>query len=440
MNTYSEYKDSGIDWIGKIPKGWELGAFKYYFDLYSGFGFPQELQGIEKGKFPFFKVSDINGFGTYISQASNYVEDEVVQQRRWKILPKKTILCAKIGEALRKNHRKISEVESLIDNNMLGIKPKQDLIYAFYLLKIIDMDWFVNPGAVPSISVQKLKYEKIPLPPLPEQKAIASFLDNKTSKINDLVKNKQKLIDLLKEQRLAIINHAVTKGLNKDVELVDSNVNWIGQVPKHWTVNKLKYVSKLLFSNVDKKTNDGETLVKSCNYVDVYKNEFIDENISFLDISATDNEIDKFSIKKGDVLVTKDSETPQDIAVPALATFELNNILCGYHLAMIREKEDLLGEFVFRIFQSKDFNTHFEISAKGVTRYGLSMEAFKNAFVPIPPLSEQKEIVKFLNNETSQIDKSIEKIQKEIELLQEYKEALISEAVTGKIKIKEDTK
>jgi type I restriction enzyme S subunit len=208
----------------------------------------------------------------------------------------------------------------------------------------------------------------------------------------------------------------------------DSGIEWLGEIPEHWEIKKLKYLSTLLFSNVDKKKYDDESEVKSCNYVDVYKNDYITENIDFLEITATKSEISKFSIQKGDVLVTKDSETANDIAVPALVKQELSNIVCGYHLSLIRPKK-LQGDYLFRLFQSS-VNEHFTINAKGVTRYGLGLDAFYNVYLPTPPLSEQQSIATFLYQKTSQIDTLIEKKQKQIELLKEERIAIINQAVT----------
>ena len=117
-----------------------------------------------------------------------------------------------------------------------------------------------------------------------------------------------------------------------------SGIDWIGDIPEHWEVKRLKDVADVKFSSIDKHSYDDEASVKLCNYIDVYKNEFINSSISFMDGSASESEYEKLKLRKGDVLATKDSETPQDIAVPALVNEELNNIVCGYHLALIRPR------------------------------------------------------------------------------------------------------
>jgi len=210
-----------------------------------------------------------------------------------------------------------------------------------------------------------------------------------------------------------------------------SGIEWIVEVPEHWNVKKLKYIALVQPSNVDKKTNEGEQDVLLCNYVDVYKNEFIDDSINFMEATANENEVEKFRLQNGDVLITKDSETPQEIAIPAYVKIEKPNLLCGYHLAQIRSFPYVLyGEYLFRLFQAKDFNINFEIAANGITRYGLGIDAVKDVGVILPPLSEQTAIAAYLDDKTAQIDSLISKKQKMIELLKEELIAEINHTVT----------
>lgn len=218
-------------------------------------------------------------------------------------------------------------------------------------------------------------------------------------------------------------------------------VEWIGQIPEHWDVERLKYTALVQPSNVDKKSLDGETSVLLCNYMDVYKNEFIDQSMNFMEATATDSEIEKFKIKKGDVLVTKDSETPDDIANPAFVKSDLENVICAYHLTQIRpERERLLGEYLFRLFQEDKYKAQFEVNANGVTRFGLSVSAFSDAFVPLPPTLEQTAIAAYLDEKTARIDKLIANKQRLIDLLKEERTAVINHAVTKginpKVKLK----
>jgi len=209
----------------------------------------------------------------------------------------------------------------------------------------------------------------------------------------------------------------------------DSGVEWLGEIPEHWDCKKLKFLAIVQPSNVDKKTLEGEELVFLCNYSDVYNNDWITDEISFMQASATSSEIEKFLISKGDVIITKDSENPYDIAVPALVYQNFDNVLCGYHLTHIKPIK-LDGKFLFRLFQSSRFNAQFIVSANGVTRFGLPQRVINDAYVATPPLDEQKAIAAFLDYKTQQIDQLIAKKEALLEKLDEKRTALISQAVT----------
>jgi type I restriction enzyme S subunit len=269
------------------------------------------------------------------------------------------------------------------------------------------------------------------VPPVSDQNKITKYLDHITQQIENFIAKKLKFIDLLKEQRQSIINDAVTKGIDKNVTLIKTNY---GLIPEKWSSKRLKFIADVRFSNVDKHTIEDETLVRLCNYVDVYKNDYITNDLELMMASATPSEIEKFKIQKGDVIITKDSESANDIAVSTFVCEDLDNVVCGYHLALIRaDVKQILSEYVFRAFQSKEVNAYFEVEATGVTRVGLSMGEITGVRINYPnSLKEQQEIVNYIKAETATIDTAIAKTQKEIELIKEYKEALISEAVTGR--------
>nr|MBC8481073.1 restriction endonuclease subunit S [Planctomycetota bacterium] len=211
----------------------------------------------------------------------------------------------------------------------------------------------------------------------------------------------------------------------------DSGVEWIGKTPKHWGMIRLKELATIQNSNVDKKSHENEISVRLCNYVDVYKNEFISSSQDFMQATANKSEIKRFSIKKCDVLITKDSETCDDIAVPALATESIEGVLCGYHLAQFRTKQKmLLGSYLFRLFQSISYGFRFVISAKGITRVGLGQSAIADSLTPVPPLSEQKAIADYLDTKTVQIDRKINLLTQKVTQYGKFKQSLIDETVT----------
>ena len=166
-----------------------------------------------------------------------------------------------------------------------------------------------------------------------------------------------------------------------------SGVEWLGEVPSHWEVRRLRNVAELRVSNVDKHVRENEHSVQLCNYVDVYKNDYITDHLDFMQATATTEEIERFRLERDDVLVTKDSETWDDIGVPALVIEPVPDLISGYHLALLRPRSDIVaGSYLLRALQSKGLAYQFHIEANGVTRYGLSHGGIKSAWLPLPPV------------------------------------------------------
>lgn len=292
------------------------------------------------------------------------------------------------------------------------------------------------------IPMELLKCEPFPRPPSEEQTAIARYLDHIGRRINRYVQAKQKLIALLEEQKQAIIQEAVTGRIDVRTgkpyaAYKDSGVEWLGEVPEHWEVRRLRNVTEVRFSNVDKHSKEGEKAVRLCNYSDVYHNDRIHSGMNFMRATASDNEVNRFRLVTGDVLITKDSETWDDIGVPACVESTGPDIVCGYHLALLRPLTEMVnGEFLHATLPCQSVATQLHVRANGVTRFGLSQGAIKSIWLQIPPFSEQTAIVLYLDEKTSKIDKAITRTQREIELLREYHQRLISDVVTGKLDVR----
>jgi len=277
-----------------------------------------------------------------------------------------------------------------------------------------------------SLPISALKSLLIAIPnKKEEQEKIANFLDQKTAQIDDLIQKKEEMVKLLKEKRAAVINQAVTKGLDPNAKMKPSGIDWIGDIPGGWDVRRLKFIASTKFSNVDKHAKEEEQPVSLCNYVDVYYN-----------ATATNDEIRKFALNKGDVIVTKDSESWDDIAIPAYVKEDMHGVLCGYHLAIIQANQNICGEYIFWSFLSQIINYQFQVSATGVTRYGLGKGALDNAMFFAPSKKEQHKIANYLYQKTTEIDGLIQKIESAIDKLREYRSSLITAAVTGKIDVR----
>jgi type I restriction enzyme S subunit len=209
-----------------------------------------------------------------------------------------------------------------------------------------------------------------------------------------------------------------------------SGALWLGYIPSNWQVKRLKHLCAVFPSNVDKKTYEGQLPVKLCNYTDVYYNEEITADLEFMSATATPEQVARFSLRSGDSIVTKDSETSDDIAVASYVPKDLPGVVCGYHLAIVRPWGPIHGRYVKRLFDSKYLKSRFDVAANGLTRVGLSQYALDNVEVPLPPRNEQNQIVAFLERETQQIDALVRQQERLIELLKEKRQAVVSHAVT----------
>ncbi|BBL58857.1 hypothetical protein MKFW12EY_24700 [Methylomonas koyamae] len=276
------------------------------------------------------------------------------------------------------------------------------------------------------------------MPPRVEQDQIVAYLRVQDAHIARFVKAKRELIKLLNEQKLRIIDQAVTRGIDLSIKLQPSGFDWLGDIPEHWSITLLKHIADVRFSGVDKHSHDNEIPVRLCNYTDVYKNNEINAEMALMQATATPSEISRLTLQAGDVIITKDSETPEDIAIPAWVPESLPGVVCAYHLGLLRpDLNQLKGEFLFYAIGSSQVAEQLHVLATGVTRYALSKHDVKNAVIPLPPIEEQKSICTWIKNESGPLDDAIRSASEEIKLILEYRDRLIADVVTGQIDVRD---
>ena len=432
FKQYPEYKESGVSWLGNLPKHWETTRTKNIFRLRtekSGINHSHELLSV----YTHIGVRPRRTLEQKGNKAST-TDDYWMVYEGDLIVNKLLAWMGAIG---------VSHYEGVTSPAYDIIRPIQECNtnYYHYLFrtKTYLLQFKARSRGIMNMRLRLYfdQFGQISLikPPKIEQDRIVVYLRSVEKKINKFIRNKRSLIQLLKEQKQIIINQAVTRGIDPNVKMKPSGVDWLGDIPEHWEIRRLRTVAFVRPSGVDKNTNEGEVPVKLCNYVDVYKNERILHPMDFMNATATPDEITKFKLKSGDVLITKDSETWNDIAVPAFVPENMPGVICAYHLAIIRPM-NIDGEFLFRAFLAESVADQFRVSANGVTRYGLSQGVIKDAWFPIPPKKEQTKIVEYINQNLSKIYLAIEKTRREIELIQEYRTRLISDVVTGKVDVR----
>ena len=419
-----QMKDSGVEWIGDIPEKWNAKKFKYIFSIIGGNGFPENLQGNCKGDYPFFKCSDINGTEREVLLAKNFVNSNIVDKYKFNIIPSDSILMAKIGEALKKNHRKINKKPCIVDNNMqaLVFKSYECLMYYHYLSTILDMMWFDNGGTIPSVNNVKLKNFLLPNPPLSEQKAIADYLDAKCAKIDTFIAKQKTVIEKLKEYKQSVITEAVTKGLNPAAPMKSSDVEWIGDIPEDWNIERAKNI----FQQSIERGNSDLTLLSATQDYGVYPKDRLEGVVQVKE--DTDLSLFKtihknyFAISLRSFQGGFEMSDYEGVITPAYSVFYA--------------KINVFHRFFKHLFKSDSFISKINSLTVGI-REGKSIQYddFSNLFIPYPPLSEQNEIADYLDAKCAKIDDFIAKKQVVIEKLTEYKKSLIYECVTGKREI-----
>ncbi|EGW23150.1 restriction endonuclease subunit S [Methylobacter tundripaludum] len=427
MPKYEIYKDSGVEWLGEIPEHWEIKRLKFIIAEHSGNGFPVEEQGKHTGELPFYKVSDIGGDSMYISHASNYVNFKTAKKLKWNLIPSGSLITAKIGEALRKNHRKISTSSSIIDNNCIAFEAVSiGVVFNYYLHKVIDFDWFTNPGAVPCISVPKYKSFHIPLPAFTEQTAIAAFLDRKTAQLDQAVAIKEKQITLFKEHKQILIQNAVTRSLNPDAPMRDSGVEWLGKIPAHWAI----LANRVIFRERVEPGEDGLPLLSVSIHTAVSSEEISeDENIRGR-IKIEDKT--KYSLVQiGDIAFNM-----MRAWQGAIGAVKIKGMVSPAYIVAVPNEKIVSSYFEYQ-YRCPEFIQQMDRYSKGITdfRKRLYWNEFKQLVTVVPPVEEQTAIVTHIETESAKIDQAISIQQQQIDKLKEYKATLINSAVTGKIKV-----
>lgn len=431
----NEFKDSKVEYIGKIPKSWKIIRNKHIFN---------KTKVIAGPKWDKYNVLSLTKNGVIIKDIEHNEGKMPSDFSIYQIVNPGNLLMCLFDIDVTPRCVGYIENNGIVSAAYTELSPIADInmkyYYWWYLMLDIDKQLLhLSKNLRNSLSTEDFMALSVVKPPLDEQIQIANYLDKKTAKIDETIAKNKELIELLEEKRITLINQVVTKGLNPNVSMKDSGIKWIGEIPKHWDVEKIKNISQVRPSNVDKKTKANEPQILLCNYTDVYNNEFITMDLDFMKATATHDQIRKLSLDVGDVIITKDSESADDIAVPAIVTEKLENVVCGYHLAVIRPNSTIINpKFLFRSFESDRINKQFELGSNGVTRFGLGSYPINNAYICKPPLNEQAEIVQYLDIETSRIAKATDKILKHTELLEEYKTSLIHHVVTGKIDVREE--
>jgi len=278
-----------------------------------------------------------------------------------------------------------------------------------------------------------MKSIQIPLPDIPTQQRIANFLDQKTAEIAEAIAKKQRLIDLLKEQKTILINQAVTKGLNPDVPLHDSGVEWIGEMPEHWGVKKLKYVAGDFMYGTSVDCNKEESGTPVLRIPNISKGLLALDSLKFTKLSK--HEEKRYLLKDDDILIVRTNGNPQLVGRCALIR-DAGKCLFASYLIKVVPKKNIDPTFLSIAMSSESVQSYLTHSARtSAGNYNLNTQSLGDAYLAYPPSEEQQRIVEQVGEIQDIFESLLERVRKEITLLTEYKASVVSHAVTGKIKL-----
>lgn len=420
---YSEYKESGMEWLRRVPTHWDINRLKWSVRLRN--------EKVENGELdtPYLGLENVESWTGRIIESDFRPEVEGASNS----FQKNDVLFGKLRPYLAKVVH--AQRHGICTSELMVLRPQKywPRYLFYYMLSRSTVD--IIDSSTYGVKMPRANWDFIGnlpflLPPLPEQQAIADFLDRETTRIDELIARKKRLIELLQEKRIALITRTVTKGLNPDAPMKDSGIEWLGKIPKGWNVRKLKYVGQaiigLTFQPSDVVDESQGILVLRAS------------NIQNGRVSMQDNVYVKTLIPSnlvtctGDILICSRSGSRDLIGKSAKITPDAAGVTFGAFMTVFRGK---MCDYLYYVFNSQLFNC--ELGAFQTTTINqLTINILNNFRVPLPPIEEQQAIANFLDSENARIEGLISKINQAIEKLQEYRSALITAAVTGKIDVR----
>ncbi len=435
IKPYDSYQDTDTEWLKEIPSDWSISKVKHCFirkNEKANLEDPVVLSLARDG----VKIRDISTGEGQI--AESYYHYNPVKPGDLLLNPMDLVSGANCS---------LSEVEGVISPAYVNLKAKKGINPKYYdyffKLQYWSMALFAHGKGVSfenrwTINNETLMNYIIPLPDENTQNSIVNFLDKKLNKINNIIEKDQEFIELLEEKKVALINKVVTKGLDPNAHMKDSGFDWIGEIPEHWEIRKFNHLINFITKGSTPTTYGFEFVDEGINFIKV---ESISKNGNFIKsmfnyISEECNEfLSRSKFKEGDLLFSIAGALGR-VAIVDKSILPANT---NQALAIIRVKENLvLAEYLFFVFKSIYLINQITENTVQSAQANISMDSIKDFKILMPNIKEQNQIAIYLNNTTARIDKTITKIQQNIELLEEYKVSLIYNVVTGKIDVRDE--
>ncbi len=438
---YPQYKDSGVEWLGEVPEHWKLSKIKHIAAITGGGTPNREIVEYWNGSIPWvspkdMKAESILGAEESITELGLQNSSSTLQSAgRVLMVIRSGILQHTIPVAINK-------VPVALNQDMKSFCFLEDICLSRFFLRwvqglndILLLEWANQGATVESVNQTLLQNTIIPIPNTSEQRLITEFLDRETTKIDELVAEQRRLIELLKEKRQAVISHAVTKGLNPNAPMKPSGIEWLGDVPEHWEVIKLGRASFMQEGPGLRNwqfTDDGTRVICVTNITE--KGIDFSRLEKFISVDEYNSSYQHFTVQSGDILLSSSGNSWGKVAIyNGDEKVMLNTSTIRLNEA---EGRPLIRDFLARVLQSIMVREQLGLAMTGSCQPNFGPTHLNCVMVAVPLRNEQSEIVAYLNAETAKLDTLTTEAERAIELLHERRTALISAAVTGKIDVR----
>jgi len=442
LPRYPKYKDSGVEWLGEVPADWDLPPLYLRYEVELGKMLDTKRQ-TGRDSLPYLRNVDVQWDCINVSDLPE-MDIAPDEYDRFTVRLDDLLVCEG-GEVGRTAHWRGGLARCAFQKAIHRLRPHstsaEEPRFLFYCMRwAADMGIFVaegNPNTIPHLTGEKFRLYRFPKPSLSAQRQIAAFLDQETAKIDALVAEQRRLMDLLKEKRQAVISHAVTKGLNPDAAMKPSGIEWLGDVPRHWKIGKCRFYVSVLsgfaFPSSGFSANESDVRLLRGTNVGVGRLRW-DDTVYWE--RTLDDGLDGFELKAGDLVIGMDR--PLISEGMRVATVEASDLPCLLlqRVASVQTGPKLISRFLMRLLSSEFFVAHFSPETTGVSVPHISPDQICNFVIPLPPTEEQERIIRYMDSETAKLDPLTAEAQRAIDLLQERRTALISAAVTGQIDVR----
>lgn len=444
LPKYQKYKESGAEWLGKVPAHWRVDRFKASVASCRNGIWGDEPTG-DSDDIACVRVADFDRNRLVVKNAIPTLRRVTERERAGRLLTRGDLLLEKSGGG---------ELQPVGQVVMYDLEPPavcSNFVARMSLLPgMVSSYWRYVHAAAYSLGVtlgsinqtsgiQNLDQERYlnnraPFPPFPEQRAIATFLERETGKIDSLIKEQEKLVDLLAEKRQAVISHAVTRGLNPDARMKDSGVSWLGKIPSHWALARLGWLTSAINDinhEMPQAVASGVPFL-SAKDLDEYGNINFENDVKLISNEDFERLSQKIRPEKGDIVYTRYGTIGRAAVVRTDRKF-----LASYSCCVIRtRREDVVLDFLRDVLASDLILTESKARIRSMGQPDLGLGEIRRFPIPLPPVVEQEQIDKYLKEKVGEIDKLLEQSKRSIQLLSERRGALIAAAVTGQIDVR----